>query len=335
MVDFIRKATKKSLLTMLRKADKITPRLLARMFEGVMFKDEYDRASGGGGTFLRQDGTTALTGNWDAGDYDIRATDLTADSSIDWSGGNTVYVPLGGDIQAYVTAAVAGDTLVLASGVYTITSTITINKQLNIRGQGSSGFVTAPVTPSHGTLITSTTASVTAFSITSDNVRIADLSINLTGASSVGISTANNLQGIVFNNIDVIVNCSGPAVGFTALGTDVVMRDLTYYCISSDNLAAGALVYNNASTTRAATIDCFSVTGTVQGAATYAYAFACLNQNVAQNITLNINVLHWPEPGLMWPLRPPRPIRTMQQSTHISALLMVPHMMHIKMEPMQ
>jgi hypothetical protein len=130
---------------------------------------------------------------------------------------------------------------------------------------------------------------VTAFAITSDNVRIADLSVNLTGDSSVGVSTTNNLQGIVFNNIDVIVNCSGPAVGFTALGTDVVMRDLTYYCISSNGLAAGALVYNNSSTTRDAVIDCFSVTGTVQGAATYAYAFACLNQNVAQDITLNIN----------------------------------------------
>jgi hypothetical protein len=209
--------------------------------------------------------------------------------NIDWSGGNVTYVPLGGDIQTYVTAASAGDTLVLASGVYTITSSITVDKQLNIRGQGSSGFVTAPVTPSHGTLITSTTASVTAFVITSDNVRIADLSVNLTGDSSVGISTTNNLQGIVFNNIDVIVNCSGPAVGFTALGTDVVMRDLTYYCISSNGLAAGALVYNNSSTTRDAVIDCFSVTGTVQGAATYAYAFACLNQNVAQDITLNIN----------------------------------------------
>jgi hypothetical protein len=99
------------------------------------------------------DGTHPLTADWDVGAFDISLVDLTSSGSIDWSGGNTVYVPLGGDIQTYVTAAAAGDTLVLASGVYTITSSITVDKQLNIRGQGSSGFVTAPVTPSHGTLI--------------------------------------------------------------------------------------------------------------------------------------------------------------------------------------
>ena len=49
MVTFIRKATKQSLLTMLRKADKITPRLLARLFEGVLFKDEYETFSAAGG----------------------------------------------------------------------------------------------------------------------------------------------------------------------------------------------------------------------------------------------------------------------------------------------
>jgi len=49
LVDFIRKATKKSLLAMLRKADRITPRLLARLFEGVLFKDEYETFSAAGG----------------------------------------------------------------------------------------------------------------------------------------------------------------------------------------------------------------------------------------------------------------------------------------------
>jgi hypothetical protein len=46
VVDFVRKSTKKSLLTLLRKADKITPRLLARLFEGVLFKDEFTTYGG-------------------------------------------------------------------------------------------------------------------------------------------------------------------------------------------------------------------------------------------------------------------------------------------------
>ena len=94
MVDFIRKATKKSLLAMLRKADKITPRLLARLFEGVLFKDEYETFSAAGGIdhgslvgladddhtrYLDKDGTRALTGDWDAGAYEIRAKTLESD----------------------------------------------------------------------------------------------------------------------------------------------------------------------------------------------------------------------------------------------------------------
>jgi hypothetical protein len=49
---------------------------------------------------------------------------------------NVIHIPIGGDIQTYVTAATAGDTLVLSAGTYTITSTITVAKQLNIIGQG-------------------------------------------------------------------------------------------------------------------------------------------------------------------------------------------------------
>ncbi|MCK5021488.1 MAG: hypothetical protein KAS32_31035 [Candidatus Peribacteraceae bacterium] len=79
MVDFVRKPTKKSLLAQLKRGDKMTPSDWSRVFEGVMFKSEYDRASGGGGAFVRTDGTTPLTANWDVGAFDVRAADLTAD----------------------------------------------------------------------------------------------------------------------------------------------------------------------------------------------------------------------------------------------------------------
>ena len=94
MVTFIRKSTKQSLLTMLRKADKITPRLLARLFEGVLFKDEYETFSAAGGLdhgdmggladddhvrYVDIDGTRALTGDWDAGAFEIRAETLESD----------------------------------------------------------------------------------------------------------------------------------------------------------------------------------------------------------------------------------------------------------------
>jgi hypothetical protein len=175
---------------MLRKAKEVTPRLLARLFDGVLFKDEFESFASGGGldhgemggladddhtqytrhnlstaasdflvgsgsnTFVKK--TLAETGailetdidhgsiqglsDDDHTQYFLANGSRSITGNIDWSGGNVTYVPLGGDIQTYVTAASAGDTLVLASGVYTITSSITVDKQLNIRGQGSSGF---------------------------------------------------------------------------------------------------------------------------------------------------------------------------------------------------
>lgn len=225
---------------------------------------------------------THLVGGSSTYDLDVFPT------TIDWSGGNVTYVPLNGDIQEYVTAAIAGDTLILASGVYTITSTITINKQLNIMGQGLSGFVTAPVTPSHGTLITSSTAAVTAFLISSDNVRLANFSLNLTGAGSLGINTTNNLKGIVLNEIDVIVTCTGAALGFTIYGSSCVLRNLSFYITSSDSYAYGLWVWNDSSTTQNVIADCYNVTGTVSGQATSACAFLCENVNDANTVTLNL-----------------------------------------------
>jgi hypothetical protein len=205
-----------------------------------------------------------------------------------WSGGHVTYVPLTGDIQTYINNATAGDTLILASGSYTITSSITINKQLNIMGQGNAGFVTAPITASHGTLITSSTASVLAFSVTNSNVRVAHLSINLTGDTSAGIVSANNLTGLVFTNIDVILNCTGSAQGFVIKGSNAVLRNLTYYVASTNSSAVGLYVWNDNSTTQDAVVDCYSVTGTAVGAATAAYGVYCYNNNVDKGLTVNL-----------------------------------------------
>ena len=223
------------------------------------------------------------------GDFDVVGS-TTLGGFIDWSVGNIIYVPLTGNIQTYVNNAVAGDTLVLASGKYTITSDITVNKQLNIIGQGNAGFATLPVTPSHGTLISCATNAVTAFQVTSDNVRLAHFSINMTGDGSTAISTATDLVGITFTNIDVIVNCAGIAQGFNIYGSTAVLRDLTFYITSSNNVAAGTLAYNDNATTKDMIVDTFNVTGTVVGGATASYAFTCWNNNDDNTITLNMAV---------------------------------------------
>jgi hypothetical protein len=208
--------------------------------------------------------------------------------------GHIVYVPLAGDIQTYVNAANAGDTLILASGEYIITDTITINKQLNIRGQGSAGFLTAPVTFGHGTLISCVDDSVTALQIDSSNVRISDLSINMQGDTATGISVGTNaahtnLIGVVLFNVDVVLRGTGWQQGFIFANTDVIARGLTFVIQSLDSGCSGFWFLNNSNANKDSVADCFSVTGTTQGASTFANSFLCNNLNSAHFVTLNLS----------------------------------------------
>jgi hypothetical protein len=201
---------------------------------------------------------------------------------------NITYVPIDADIQTYITAATAGDTLVLASGTYTITSTITVNKRLTIRGQGRAGSSLIPLAPVHGTTISCATAAVTAFDITSDDVLIKDLSINMTGAGSTGVAVGMDKVRVVWENVYVYINSTGLNTAFSIYSSDIILRDLTFYVISTDNSAAGVYFYNDSSSTINATLDAFTVTGTAIGNTGYAYAFACYNINDANTLTMNI-----------------------------------------------
>lgn len=216
-------------------------------------------------------------------------TDSLNAENLVWSGGNKIYVPENADIQSYINNADAGNTLILGSLVFIRTDTITVDKQLNIVGQGRSGFMTNPITPSHGTLISSSTANNVIFKITSDNVRIANLSINATGTNTKAVEIDNNLTGIVFENMDVIVNADGNVAGFYILGSNVVMRNITFYVSSSNGIAEGIYYYNNSSTTQDAILDAFDVTGTAVGGAIRAYSFACWNINDNNTLTLNLS----------------------------------------------
>ena len=229
-----------------------------------------------------------FTNNNFNGSGNFTTTNKISYNEADWAGGNVIYVPLSGNIQTYINNAQAGDTLILASGEYQITSTILVNKQINIRGQGSGGFYTTPIAPSHGTVISSSTAGIIAFNITSGNVRLSELSINLQGASSTGIRVDRNIVGIVFMNIDVIITSTGTNTGFYLFGSDVIMRDLTFYITSTNGASAGVYIYNDPTATFNSTVDCFSVTGTAVGASGIAYAFASFNYNTPYSITLNL-----------------------------------------------
>lgn len=97
---------------------------------------------------------------------------LNLTSSLEWTGGRVIYVPLSGDIATYITNASAGDTLVLAAGTYTITSSITVNKKLHIMGQGE-GITT---------ITCSTDGLVAMIDMASAGSRLSNMTISQSGA---------------------------------------------------------------------------------------------------------------------------------------------------------
>ncbi|KKN79015.1 hypothetical protein LCGC14_0344910 [marine sediment metagenome] len=93
MTDFLRAPSKKSLLAMLKNVGELTSREWTRFFDGVLFKSEFNKIVGGDDTsgssgggfsfanFLKRDGTTKLTADWNAGSQKIRAKTLQSDVS--------------------------------------------------------------------------------------------------------------------------------------------------------------------------------------------------------------------------------------------------------------
>jgi hypothetical protein len=203
----------------------------------------------------------------------------------------TTIVPLGGDINTYITNATAGDTLVLSSGTYTVTADIAVSKQLNIVGQGNAGLYSVVETDLHGTRIFCDTNNVSVFNITASNVRIADLSIITQGGGTAakGIETANNLNGLVFQNIDVVMESgAGTKTAFDVLGSDAIIRDSTFTVVSSNSTAYGVYVHNNSSTTINAIVDVHTTNGWTDAGGTRSSSFYVYNDNDANTITMNL-----------------------------------------------
>jgi hypothetical protein len=190
--------------------------------------------------------------------------DLTIGNSttekIDWASGNITYVPIGGDIATYITNATAGDTLILATGTYTITAALTVDKALNIIGQGVGQ-----------TTISRATNSGNIFTITSDNVRIAHMSLVHTGAgtNNYGINISGT-AGTVFSNVmvnNLNIRLSGAATSnYGILYSDAggVVRDCVVNVSSSTN-AYGIYKPNSASAETSTTLTVYNSDFTVSG----------------------------------------------------------------------
>jgi hypothetical protein len=205
---------------------------------------------------------------------------IDSKGGIDWTNGNIWYVPIGGDIEAYTTAATAGDTIILAAGTYTPANSIDISKALNIVGQGM------------GQTTVSAAAFTNIFNVTSSNVSIRNMSItntyNGTGRAVYFDGTGGTvLTNCRLRNVAVTVSGTGAKQAVTFNDAGGTLWDVDITTTSSDNVSYGVLAQVNASAEANATVNVYSSRVTTT-ASTNAYAFYANDSSATNDIILNI-----------------------------------------------
>ncbi len=145
----------------------------------------------------------------------------TAIGRLTIKGQNVHYVGCSDSIQTAVTAATAGDTLILGACTYTISSSITGDKSLTIRGQGVGK-----------TIISSGSSSASHFSWTADGLTIANISFRgtrLANVISMDLTATTSSTGInnYFSNLDINVSDTVDRVsaGIRLLDTGATITD--------------------------------------------------------------------------------------------------------------
>lgn len=202
-----------------------------------------------------------------------------ADGTPISGGGLVTWVPAGGDIEAYITAATAGDTLVLDGSTYTITDDIDIAKAITIIGLGI-----------NETIITCSAVSKNVFDIAASDVNISNMSIVSTGGSAKAFIVNDNFDDIVISGIDISLSGTGSQIGIYVGGSNADIRDVVMIVYSSDGVAWGVGTLNWNTTTQDIVTNCYNVKATVQGqgaSGNPVYGFRSYNNNDANTVTLN------------------------------------------------
>jgi hypothetical protein len=204
-----------------------------------------------------------------------------ASDLFQWPTGRVTYVPIGGNIQAYVTAATAGDTLILGAGTYTVTATITVDKAILIKGQGLSA-----------TKVVSATADIAVFTLTASSARITDLYIGHSGTGTTyGIYAGDGLSSLQVRNVTVVVT-SGAGVKFCIYSkSSITISDTECYPTSSDSNSNGVYITNDSGATadinanvQGVRVIATGVTATTNGNR----GLVAYNNNTGKTITVNL-----------------------------------------------
>ena len=194
-----------------------------------------------------------------------------------WPTGRVTYVPIGGNIQAAVTAATAGDTLILGAGSYPITATITVDKAILIKGQGLSA-----------TKVTTATPNLAVFTLTASTARVTDLYIGNTGTgTSYAIYAGDGLTQLQVSNVIAVLGGNGLKYGVWSQSS-VTVSNSEMYITSADQNSNGVVIYNDSAATVNISVNVQNVRVLATGATLNNRGVVFNNNNTAKTITGNV-----------------------------------------------
>jgi hypothetical protein len=184
----------------------------------------------------------------------------SAQTAIEFIDTNVIDVPIDGDIAAYITAATAGDTLQLAAGTYTITSGLTVDKKLHIRGMGR-GITT----------ITCATNAVMVNFTTEDGSLISDLDVNYSAATTSLKSMVTGTASYTAMNVRTISTATGAntvyVFGFRLEGAKTANLHNCSFS-GTGNVGGNVGIYSN---TASSTINAYDFVATSANSSTSQY----------------------------------------------------------------
>lgn len=229
-------------------------------------------------------GPTVLTG-----DVITAATGVSTTYLERWADGNVWFIDEGDDIEAAIAAADDGDTIILASGEYTLTNTCTISKEINLVGQGVGGAQgdTGVLRP-HGTTIFCHKDSISFFSLEHSSIRIANLRIVGDGDTIVGIKVPATpvVSGIYIENVQIALtgttDCRG--IQFSNCSADIIG---CRFNITSTGSAIGVYHAKDGSNTSSVSVRIRDSYAIATGATTYAYGLLVNASSTTNTLTVN------------------------------------------------
>lgn len=195
---------------------------------------------------------------------------VDSDGSVDFATGNIVTVPLSADINAYITAASSGDTLILGAGTYTITSNTTLSKKLHLKGQGK-GITTIACSTNGVDMIV---CSAEAGSLISDLTMTKSGAITTTAKFMITGSVSHNIENVEFIDTQTGGSVLTPACGTLTNGITINVRN----CTSSQTgvIVAHSFVYASTGASTINVYDCYAVESGATSVAT-PYIISCMS----------------------------------------------------------